>query len=110
MAGRFSSNPIRQAFGVHTASSKPSADNAVRCVAAVARMVGERIGQAICQRYVELALARADLSNVTMLAMDETSSRRGHNTNLCRRCRGAQSGFGYPKAAMPIQSPNSASS
>ena len=49
--------------------------------AAVARMVGEswhRV-QAICQRYVELALARADLSNVTMLAMDETSSRRGHN-------------------------------
>ena len=28
---------------------------------------------------MELALARADLSNVTMLAMDETSSRRGHN-------------------------------
>ena len=49
--------------------------------AAVARIVGEswhRV-QAICQRYVELALARADLSNVTMLAMDETSSRRGHN-------------------------------
>ena len=49
--------------------------------AAVARMVGDfwhRV-QAICQRYVELALARADLSNVTMLAMDETSSRRGHN-------------------------------
>ena len=48
--------------------------------AAVARIVGtwHRV-QAICQRYVELALARADLSNVTMLAMDETSSRRGHN-------------------------------
>jgi transposase len=49
--------------------------------AAVARMVGEswhRV-QAICQRYVELALACADLSSVTMLAVDETSSRRGHN-------------------------------
>ena len=49
--------------------------------AAVARMVGEswhRV-QAICQRYVELALAKADLSSVTMLAIDETSSRRGHN-------------------------------
>lgn len=49
--------------------------------AAVARMVGEswhRV-QAICRRYVELALARADLSSVTMLAVDETSSRRGHN-------------------------------
>ena len=49
--------------------------------AAVARMVGEswhRV-QAICLRYVELALACADLSSVTMLAVDETSSRRGHN-------------------------------
>lgn len=49
--------------------------------AAVARMVGEswhRV-QAICQRYVDLALAKADLSNLTMLAIDETSSRRGHN-------------------------------
>ncbi len=49
--------------------------------AAVARMVGESWNrvQAICQRYVELALVQADLSNVAMLAMDETSSRRGHN-------------------------------
>jgi transposase len=49
--------------------------------AAVARLAGEswhRV-QAICQRYVGLALARADLSNITRLAIDETSSRRGHN-------------------------------
>ena len=49
--------------------------------AAVARLAGEswhRV-QAICQRYVDLALARADLSRVTRLAIDETSSRRGHN-------------------------------
>jgi hypothetical protein len=49
--------------------------------AAVARMVGEtwhRV-QAICRRYVDLALAKADLSKLTMLAIDETSSRRGHN-------------------------------
>lgn len=49
--------------------------------AAVARLVGEswhRV-QAICQRYVDLALATADLSCVTRLAIDETSSRRGHN-------------------------------
>lgn len=49
--------------------------------AAVARLAGEswhRV-QAICQRYVDLALARADLSNITRLAIDETSSRRGHN-------------------------------
>jgi transposase len=49
--------------------------------AAVARLAGEswhRV-QAICQRYVDLALAKADLSRVTRLAIDETSSRRGHN-------------------------------
>jgi transposase len=49
--------------------------------AAVARLVGEswhRV-EAICERYVELALKKADLSKLTMLAIDETSSRRGHN-------------------------------
>lgn len=49
--------------------------------AAVARLVGEswhRV-QAICERYVDLALAGADLSDLAMLAIDETSSRRGHN-------------------------------
>ncbi len=47
---------------------------------AVARLVGEswhRVS-AICQRYVELAVAGMDLSGVTALAIDETSSRRGH--------------------------------
>ncbi len=49
--------------------------------AAVARLVGEswhRV-QAICERYVDLALKKVDLSKLTMLAIDETSSRRGHN-------------------------------
>jgi len=49
--------------------------------AAVARLVGEtwhRV-EAICERYVELALAKADLSKLTMLAIDETSCRRGHD-------------------------------
>ena len=49
--------------------------------AAVARLVGEswhRV-QAICERYVDLALAKADLSKLAMLAIDETSCRRGHN-------------------------------
>ena len=49
--------------------------------AAVARMVGEtwhRV-QAICDRYVDLALAHADLSAVDTVAIDETSCRRGHN-------------------------------
>lgn len=49
--------------------------------AAVARTVGEswhRV-QAICARYVELAVAEADLSEMTALAIDETSYRRGHN-------------------------------
>lgn len=48
--------------------------------AAVARIVGlswHRV-HAICSRYVQTALAAADLSHVTALAIDETSSRRGH--------------------------------
>lgn len=49
--------------------------------AAVARTVGESWHRvhAICARYVELAVAEADLSEVTTLAIDETSCRRGHN-------------------------------
>ena len=34
---------------------------------------------AICSRYVDLALAEADLSAITAVAIDETSSRRGHD-------------------------------
>jgi transposase len=49
--------------------------------AAVARTVGESWHRvhAICSRYVELAVAACDLSEVTALAIDETSYRRGHN-------------------------------
>jgi transposase len=49
--------------------------------AAVARLVGESWHRvhAICERYVELALAELDLSEVRALAIDETSYRRGHN-------------------------------
>jgi len=49
--------------------------------AAVARLVGEswhRVA-AICERYVILALAEADHSRVTALAIDETSRAKGHN-------------------------------
>jgi transposase len=49
--------------------------------AAVARLVGlswHRV-YAICARYVQRALADADLSEVTAVAIDETASRRGHN-------------------------------
>ncbi len=49
--------------------------------AAVAKLVGKswyRV-HAICSRYVDLALAEADLSAVTAVAIDETSCRRGHN-------------------------------
>lgn len=49
--------------------------------AAVARTVGEswhRV-QAICRRYVELAITEIDLSDMTTVAIDETSSTRGHN-------------------------------
>jgi transposase len=49
--------------------------------AAVARIVGvspHRV-MAICRRYVALALAEADFSEVNMLAIDETSRARGHD-------------------------------
>ena len=48
---------------------------------AVARLTGEswhRVA-AICKRYVDLALAEADFSEVTHLAIDETSRARGHD-------------------------------
>lgn len=48
--------------------------------AAVARLVGESWHRvhAICARYVELAVAEADLSKTTAVAIDETSRQRGH--------------------------------
>jgi transposase len=49
--------------------------------AAVAELTGvswHRV-HAICSCYVDLALADADLSDVSAVAIDETSSRRGHN-------------------------------
>ena len=48
---------------------------------AVAKLVGiswHRV-HAICSHYVNLAVAEADLSTVTNVAIDETSYRRGHN-------------------------------
>ncbi|MDH5428681.1 MAG: ISL3 family transposase [Nitrospirota bacterium] len=48
--------------------------------AAVGRLVGEswhRV-QAICAKYVHLAVEAADLSDVEMVAIDETSCQRGH--------------------------------
>ena len=47
--------------------------------AAVARIVGESAHRvtAVCTRYVELAVAQAELSTVTTLAIDETSRARG---------------------------------
>ena len=49
--------------------------------AAVAKLVGlswHRV-HAICSRYVDLALDQVDLSTLKAVAIDETSSRRGHN-------------------------------
>lgn len=49
--------------------------------AAVARLTDltwHRV-HAICERYVELALENADFSEVTALAIDETSRTKGHN-------------------------------
>ena len=49
--------------------------------AAVARIAGESAYRvlAVCKRYVELALAQADFSDVKALAIDETSRARGHD-------------------------------
>lgn len=49
--------------------------------AAVARIVGESAHRvtAVCTRYVEIALGMADFSDVTALAIDETSRARGHD-------------------------------
>jgi len=49
--------------------------------AAVARTIGESWHRvhAICRRYVDLALAGADLSPLSSVTIDETSSRRGHS-------------------------------
>jgi transposase len=49
--------------------------------AAVARIVGESAHRvmAVCERYVHLALSLADFSDVTALAIDETSRARGHD-------------------------------
>lgn len=49
--------------------------------AAVARLVGESWHRvtAIAERYVDLALAQADFSEVQELAIDETSRARGHD-------------------------------
>ena len=48
---------------------------------AVAKLVNESWHRvhAICSRYVDLAVAEADLSTATAVAIDETSCRRGHN-------------------------------
>jgi transposase len=49
--------------------------------AAVARIVGESPHRvlAVCQKYVEMACGLADYSDVTALAVDETSRARGHS-------------------------------
>jgi transposase len=49
--------------------------------AAVARRVGESAHRvmAVCERYVDIALGRADFSDVKALAIDETSRARGHD-------------------------------
>jgi transposase len=49
--------------------------------AAVARIVGESPHRvlAVCQKYVQMACGLADYSDVTALAIDETSRSRGHS-------------------------------
>src|SRR5215813_5439461 len=47
-------------------------------LAAVARTIGESWHR-VCRRYVDLALAGADLSGLSSLTIDETYYRRGHS-------------------------------
>ena len=49
--------------------------------AAVARLAGESAHRvmAVCERYVDIALGRADFSEVKALDIDETSRARGHD-------------------------------
>lgn len=49
--------------------------------AAVSRIVGESAHRvlAVCEKYVDMACGLADHSNVTALAIDETSRARGHS-------------------------------
>lgn len=49
--------------------------------AAVSRIVGESAHRvlAVCEKYVEMACGLADYSQVTALAIDETSRARGHS-------------------------------
>ena len=49
--------------------------------AAVARLVGESAHRvmAVCERYVDIALGLSNFSDVTALAIDETSRARGHD-------------------------------
>jgi hypothetical protein len=49
--------------------------------ATVAKLVSESWHRvhAICSRYVDLAVAEADLSKVVAMAIDETACRRGHD-------------------------------
>ena len=58
---------------------------------AVARIVGESVHRvmAVCERYVELALAAADFSQVKALAVDETSRSRPRLHHPGRRRRRA---------------------
>src|ERR1700759_3391565 len=65
--------------------------------AAVAKLVNESWHRvhAICSRYVDLALAEADLSTVTAVAIDETSCRRGHNyLTIAADAKERKAGFG----------------
>jgi transposase len=47
-------------------------------VAQLTRLSWHRV-HAICSRYVDMAVAQADLSTVNAVAIDETSCRRGHD-------------------------------
>jgi len=71
--------------------------------AAAARLVGEsrhRVA-ALCERYVELALAQADFSTVRELAIDETSARADMTTSRWPPTPSSAACWRWPRAAAP---------
>ena len=94
-AGRLSGFTLLfEAFGLMLAAQMP--------FAAVARLVGESAHRvmAVCERYVDIALGLADLSEVKALAMDETSRARGHDTPCFWMPLGAYRDLACPRARL----------
>jgi hypothetical protein len=75
--------------------------------AAVARLVNESWHRvhAICSRYIDLAVAQADLSAVSAVAIDETSCQRGHDYLIIAAAAAERKIVFVTKGARPRPSP-----